>query len=179
MKTKHTHRLIRSLVLALCVSAPLAALAQAVYTADDVAVGKHCVSEASGARTDDCAVIAWIDAQQAARRGIPVALFVAQTYTRHTASRTRPWISGLNAERTRPTGWPDDQVSWDRVGQRGWTQTLDTVHAVLSGTRSHGCTDGTPITWGGTMDTDGIARWRARGYRVLRCGDTRNRFIGR
>lgn len=153
--------------------------ADAPYTDDEVAAARHCVSEASGARTDDCAVIVWIDKYQATRRGTTVARFIATTYTRHTQSASRPWIGQLNGQLTRPDGWPEEQLPWETAGKQRWEATLRVARRMLNEDQHHGCRGGTPVTWGGTMDTEGVTRWLARGYRVLDCGNTRNRFVGR
>lgn len=153
--------------------------ADVLYTEDEVATAAHCISEASGVRTDDCRVIAWVDMRQAQRRGISVAQFIRTTYTRHTRSASRPWLGGLNAQLTRPDGWPEERIPWEPEGRRRWEEVLQYVRVTLRGERGHGCASGTPLTWGGTMDNNGINRWLARGYRMLSCGRTRNRIIGR
>jgi len=151
-----------------------------LYTDDEVAAARHCLSEASGVRTDDCRVITWISLHAARREGVSVASFIGSTYHRHTrGSGPRPWLAGMNGRLTMPAGWPNDQIPWDTRGRAAWVEVLEFVRRVLRGQEGHGCVNATPVTWGGTMDDDGVAEWVRRGYRVLSCGHTANRIIGR
>ena len=150
------------------------------WTDDEVAAARHCVSEASGAtRSNDCRVIIWIDREQARRRGVTVAAFIAEHYVRHTrGDGSRPWIAGLDATMTRPAGWDESVLPWETRGLPAWRATLSFVREHWRNDASHGC-DGVPLTWGGRMDIEGVNAWIARGYEVLSCGRTLNTFIGR
>ncbi len=145
------------------------------WTADEVAVARLTVSE-SFANTDDARVITWIVAHGARRRGVSIAQYVATVHHRHTRNAARPWLAGLDASMQQPAGWPAS-VSWAERGAPAWTRRLEEVRRYMA-EDEHGC-DGQPVTWAGTMDTPGLRRWEARGYRVLRCGPTRNRIVGR
>jgi hypothetical protein len=147
------------------------------WTADEVAVARLTVSESSFANTDDARVITWIVAHQARRRGVSIAAYVATVHHRHTRNERRPWLAGLGPDMSEPAGWPAS-VSWPERGVPLWTGRLADVRRFIEEDR-HGCESGTPVTWAGTMDTPGLRRWEARGYRVLRCGRTRNRMVGR
>ena len=146
------------------------------WTADEVALARLVVSEASFRDTDDVRPIAWIVAHGARRRGITIAQYVATVHHRHTRNAARPWLAGLDASMQQPAGWPAS-VSWADRGAPAWTRRLEAVRAALAD-GEHGCIDGSPRTWAGTMDTPGLRRWEARGYRVLRCGRTANRIVG-
>ncbi len=150
---------------------------EAPWTEEEVTLARHCVSEASGARTDDCRAITWISVHQAERRGISPQRFVETTYRRHTRSESRPWVGELSGDLAAPPSWPVESP-WETRGLPAWLHTLRTVRAVMKGTIGHAC-DGTPLTWGGRMDHEGIGRWQERGYDRLDCGTTLNTFIGR
>jgi hypothetical protein len=148
------------------------------WTADEVAVARLTVSEASFASSDDARVITWIVAHNAARRGVSIAEYVATVHHRHTRSESRPWLAGLDASMLKPQGWPDHLVLWEGRGVDAWTQRLVDVRRFLA-EDAHGC-DRAPSTWGGrTIDRDAIARLMARGYEPVRCGDTRNAYFRR
>jgi hypothetical protein len=148
------------------------------WTDDEVAVARHCISEASGAMTPDCRVIAWIDQQNASRRDVSVAQFISTQHTRHTRSASRPWIAGLDASMAEPPGWPVS-VSWVSRGRPGWEAALLVARGVLSGEDGHGCTSN-PLIWGGPgPDRERIDRLLANGWERVDCGATRNLFLRR
>ena len=174
-----TKTILTTTFLIVAIFAPAIARADE-YTEDEVAAARHCLSEASGIRTDDCRVITWISLHAAAREGVSVASFITTTYTHHTrGTGSRPWLASMNGALTMPEGWPEASIPWETRGRPAWEQVLQFVRRVLRGREGHGCAGGTPVTWGGTMDDDGVARWVARGFRVLTCGRTVNRIIGR
>jgi hypothetical protein len=145
------------------------------WTRDEVAIARLTVSEASFGGGADARVITWIVAHAAARRELTPTEYVAQVHHRHTRSERRPWLAGLDETLREPAGWPAD-VPWQR-GALAWEQRLADVRRYLADDR-HGC-DGTPVTWGGTVDRERIARMVRGGYRVVRCGVTANTFLGR
>ncbi len=167
------------LLSTLLVGAPVAVAQAPAWSADEVALARHCISEASGARTDDCRVIVWIDIQHARHRNVSPAAFIAQQYTRHTQSTSRPWLAGLNETMLEPAAWPES-VSWDNVGRPGWEATLGVARRVLQGDVSHGCTGGAPQTWGGrTVDRTRLDRMLSNGWVQVQCGNTLNDFLRR
>lgn len=169
------HPLIVSvLVFALGVVADCSASAD-TWTADEVAIARLTVSEASFRESSDARVITWIVAHASKRRGLSPAAYIASTYHRHPHSTSRPWLAGLDGSLAEPSGWPAD-ADWSRAS-RAWERRLSDVRRYLSAD-AHGC-DGVPLTWGGPrVDSRRIAAWQAKGYRVLSCGGTANRFIG-
>lgn len=145
------------------------------WTAEEVSVARHCVSERSFADSDDCRVIAWIDQRNAERRGLTIGQWMAQGHSTHLRSPSRPWIAELDATGRKPPSWPEGRP-WEAAREE-WFRTLAVVRGVLNG-RSHGC-NGTPLVWGSPrFDRNRLDRWYARGYRRLRCGRTRNEFVG-
>ncbi len=143
-------------------------------TADEIAIVRLCASEASIRDSDDCRVIASIVRYQAGRRGMSPARYVARYHHRHTQSRSRPWLGELDARLTMPPSWPDDRVPWATRGRPAMLRLLDVVRAE----DGHGC-DRQPVTWGGTVDRERIARMTASGWRVVQCGRTVNTFLAR
>ncbi len=159
-----------------CEPSPVLAAEPRQWTPDEVAIARLTVSEASFGGGTDAKVITWIVAHAAERRGLTPAEYVAQVHHRHTRSTQRPWLAGLDETLREPAGWPSD-VPWAR-GAVAWERRLADVRRYLADDR-HGC-DGTPVTWGAPgLDDDGIARWQARGYSILRCGGSANHFVGR
>lgn len=147
------------------------------WTDDEVAAARLCVSEASFARSDDCRVITWIVAHNAARRNETIAAYVARVHHRHTRSVQRPWLAGLDASMSKPDGWPET-VLWESRGVDAWTQRLVDVRLYLAEDR-HGC-DAAPSVWGGRVtDAHQIMRLERRGYERVRCGETRNVYLRR
>lgn len=152
--------------------------AQQPWTAAEVIVARHCISEASGAQTDDCRAIAWIDMTNASRRGMTIEAWMSRAHSRHLRSRTRPWLADLSADMHEPAGWPQS-VSWERRGRPAWEATLGVVRSVLDGDGDHGCS-AAPSVWGGPgPDRERLARMLANGWERVDCGNTRNWFIRR
>lgn len=148
------------------------------YTVDEVAAARHCISEASGAQSNDCQVITSINMRNAARRGLTVAEWIAVQHWRHMVNAQRPWIAGLDASMQEPAGWPAS-VSWDDRGRPAWEATLRVVRRVLNGEIGHGC-EATPVVWGGpTPDRARLERMLANGWERVACGVTRNWFLRR
>jgi hypothetical protein len=148
------------------------------WTPDEVGAARHCISEASGAMTNDCRVIVWIDQQNAARRGVSVAEFIATQHHRHTRSASRPWLAGLDASMSEPEGWPVS-VSWAGRGRPAWEAALLVARGVLRGDEGHGC-DANPLVWGGPgPDRERLDRMLSNGWVRVDCGETRNWFLRR
>lgn len=148
------------------------------WTADEVAVARLCVSEASFSATADCRAITWIVSRQAERRGVSIAEYVARQHHRHVRSEQRPWIGGLDASMERPEGWPEDQIAWEPRGVALWSRRLAEVRGYLADGQ-HGCS-AAPAVWGGLVtDHARILRLEARGYERVDCGVSRNAFLRR
>ena len=146
------------------------------WTADEVALARLVVSEASFRATDDVRPIAWIVAHGARRRGMTIAQYVATVHHRHTRNAARPWLAGLDASMQQPAGWPDS-VSWADRGAPAWERRLEAVRAALEDD-AHGCS-AAPSTWGGTIDLARIHRMEAAGWVRVHCGRTANFFLAR
>ena len=144
------------------------------YTEQEVLIARLAVNEGSF-RPADVAAIAYARARYTPdelRAAHPRALAVGRTDSRR-------WIEGLDASLARPDGWPEHLVPWDGRGRAGWSQTLATVHDVVSG-RVVPC-DARPQVWGGRrVDARHLARRLSQGYREVRCdGATANSFLAR
>ena len=146
------------------------------WTADEVALARLVVSEASFSATDDVRPIAWIVSHGARRRGMSIERYVATVHHRHTRNERRPWLAGLDASMQQPAGWPES-VSWPERGAPAWTRRLEAVRAALADD-AHGCS-APPSTWGGTIDLARIHRMEAAGWVRVRCGRTANFFLAR
>lgn len=149
------------------------------WSIDEVKVSRHCISEASGAQTNDCRAIAWIDKRNAERHSMTISAWMDHAHSRHLASPSRPWLAGLSADMREPPGWPAS-VSWESRGRPAWEATLVVVRSVLNGEIDHGCVGRPPVVWGGpTPDRERLERMLSHGWERVDCGVARNWFLRR
>lgn len=146
------------------------------WTAEEVRVAVHCISEASG-RPDDCQAIAWIDVHNAAAHDETVRAYMDRVHSRHLSSPSRPWMAELAATLVRPASWPAHAVPWETRGVEIWLSVLRIARAAINGA-GHGCS-AAPLTWGSPgLDRSRLDRWYNRGYRRVTCGASLNEFVG-
>lgn len=106
-------------------------------------LARSCAGEAglrSGV-TGECAAIAWVYARrfEQTRGRYPDVTFqrVVRTYSSALKPPGQPWVLGLQADTSKPTGWPQ-RLSWKRHAPL-WSEILKAVDAWASGRVENVC----------------------------------------
>lgn len=90
---------------------------------------------------------------------------------------TRSWLGDVTSDLHQPLGWPGTAEEWAIRAAR-LRALFEYVERVIDGEIPDPCR-GRALRWGGSMDHELIEMWKQRGEVVLRCGGTRNTFLGR
>lgn len=157
--------------IAIVIGAECAARADE-WTAQEVAIARLCVNEATWSG-DDCAAIT----EARGRYSVPELRQMHRRALAEVRTDGRRWIAGLDAAGSMPDGWPESDVPWETSGRPAWLRTLATVRRTLAGGR---VCSARPSIWGGaSLDAPAISRREAEGYVRVNCGTTRNVFMRR